>query len=134
MNRVDYLRGDTAKWLARLNHTYASEDFFRKLTVAASDDHSLHVAKIDDSTVFVTGFHLEEKCSFRLGRRRAVIESRIVSLLRNPVLKGSRERTVPRGSAMQGHIVEETSSIRRNGGYDGNAIGKNIAVIQREQE
>ena len=86
MNRVDYLRGDTAKWLARLNHKFASEDFFRKLTVAASDDHSLHVAKIDDSTVFVTGFHLEEKCSFRLGRRRAVIESRIVSLLRNPVL------------------------------------------------
>ena len=86
MNRVDYLRGDMAKWLARLNHKYAAEDFFRKLTEAMSDDHSIHTAQVDNSTVFVTGFHLEEKCSFRLGRCRAVIESRIVSLLRNPVL------------------------------------------------
>lgn len=49
-------------------------------------------------------------------------------------LEGSRERAVPRGSAMQSHIVEETSSMHRNGGYGGNDIDKNITAIKRKQE
>ena len=48
--------------------------------------------------------------------------------------EGSRERVDPRDPAMQSHIAEETSSMRRNGDNDGNNIGKNITAIKRKQE
>lgn len=86
ISKKSYLCGDMSKWLAKLNSRYESAEFFEKLTQAAADDRTIHTAMIDEETVFVTGYHLAERCNSRAGRTRRAIESHIAELLRNPIV------------------------------------------------